>query len=184
MHDEIAQQEPTELTAGMSWRWDRHLPDHAAADGWSLTYAVRGADDLDITTVPDGDTYQVRVTPADTALPAGTYMLTGYVERGAPDITDREIVYRGMLEVLANPLLAVGRRTHAETTLEVIEAAIEGRVLDGRESFEIDGVQITKIPLDQLVALRGKYATIVSRQRARARTGGKLGAVEVHFVTP
>lgn len=171
--------EPTELTAGTNWRWDRRLPAHLAADGWTLKYAVRGPEDLDVTATADDDTYQIRVTPAQSTIDAGTYRLIGYLEKGEP-VTDRDIIYDAPLTVLANPLLSVGRRSHAEETLFLIEAAIEGRIPADRESFEIDGTQITRIPIDQLLKLRGRYAALVKRQRRR----GSFSSVEVQFVRP
>lgn len=169
--------EPVQLTAGDSWAWDRSFSAFPAADGWSLTYHLRGAASLDIAAAVAGAGFEVRVPATSTsALPAGSYRLAGYASNGA----ERIEVYNAVLTVLPN-FAAAGADaglSHAERTLRIIEAAIEGRISSDMESYQVNGRAITKIATPELVRLRGHYASRVWRER----NPGRLGAtVEVSF---
>lgn len=168
MPHEIPTHEPTELTASTSWRWDKRLSDHPPADGWTLKYALRGPSDRDIAATPNGDTYEVRIAATDTEIAAGPYRLVGFVENAGGD---RFVVYDEVLRVLQSPLFAVNRKSHAERTLEVIEAVLEGRASDDEEQYQIGQKSVSKIPVDELHRLRQVYAEEVWRER----NPGKLG---------
>lgn len=170
--------EPTKLTAGTTWSWDREVPGHSASAGWQLRYALRGPHDLDIEATESGDRYAVSVSATTTAdvLP-GSYRLAGLIEREG----DRHIVYDGHLVVEPNPLATVNTKTHAARALEVVEAAIEGRLTADQESFQIGGKSVTRIPMRDLLRLRGTYAAQVYRERNPGRLGPP---VEVMFTPP
>lgn len=70
--------------------------------------------------------------------------------------------------------------TFEERTLAVLEAAIAGRLPAGIESYQIAGRAVNKIPMKELVQLRGQYRAAVWRQQ----NPGKLGVpYEVEFNT-
>lgn len=180
MPHEVQSGEPTELTAGQSWAWDKTLSDHPPSDGWTLKYALRGPEDADFTAAANGDTYEIREGPAETDLDAGRYRLVGYIEKGDP-VTDRHVIYEGTLRVRANPITAVNTQTHAEKTLAVIEAALEGRLTADEEEFEINGRSVRRIPVEELYRLRNRYRTEVAMERSPGRMGP---SVEVRFGAP
>lgn len=64
----------------------------------------------------------------------------------------------------AMPTPTTNAETHAKRMLELIEAVLEGRVIDGIESATIGGKQITKIPLIDLHALRLRYKAEVANE--------------------
>lgn len=176
----IPTQEPTQVIAGDSWQWDIAYGDYPASDGWALAYAFRGPTDLDTGSgdvTVDADGWQVRIPATVTNLTAGPYRLIGYVTKG----TERFTVYDAALLVLPNPVTAVNAQSHAERTLAVIDAAIEGRLTADIESYQIHGRSVSKIPMSELVKLRAIYASAVERERNPGQFGR---SVEVHFVAP
>lgn len=176
----IPTQEPTQVIAGDSWQWNIAYGDYPASEGWVLAYAFRGPTDLstgsgDITV--DGDGWQIRIPASATNLTAGPYRLIGYVTKTG----ERFTVYDAALLVLPNPITAVNAQSHAERTLAVIDAAIEGRLTADVESYQIHGRSVSKIPMSELVKLRAIYASAVERERNPGQFGR---AVEVEFVAP
>lgn len=113
--------EPTTATAGETWRWTRDLSEFPATEGWTLSYHLTGPSatpSVAVTTVGSG--FDVRVAPAATAqLEAGTYTLIGRVTDGS-DVFE---VYRGPLQVLADPASSVPTVSHTERMIAALEAA-------------------------------------------------------------
>lgn len=175
--------EPTQVTAGTNWAWDITDADYPPSDGWTLSYAIRGAtaaDKLDVEATPDADeaVYQVRVAAASSAISAGLYHWAKFVEDVDGNRYERG---RGTLRVLPDFGAADTYQTHEQTVLAVLDAAIEGRLTSDMEQFSIRGRSVTRIPIAELKKLRGEYRVLVRRQM----TGGKVvRAVETHFRAP
>lgn len=172
--------EPTQLIAGDSWEWDRtEHSDFPIADGWTLTYALRGPSELDLTSThiaTSGTTHQVRVSAATTAaLTAGHYRWAAYVTSGS----DRFQIDSGTLNVVGDLATSAGGRTHAETTLALVEAALEARATNAVESFSINGRSTALIPTAELMKMRGIYASMVERERAAGRPYQTVGVAFV-----
>jgi hypothetical protein len=167
---------PHVLTAGDSWRWRiPDLADYPQSEGWVLKYKLAGVDVLSLTPTfqvsgDDVDHWLVAVTAAATAvLEAGRYQLVAWVE-GASTYAGRvERLGQSVVELLPDPrtVAAGDLQTHAERTLAVIEAALEGRLASDLESYQIAGRAINKIPIAELVALRATYAAKVRQERGK-----------------
>ena len=169
MPETIPTTEPTELRAGENWNWDRRLSDYLPSSGWALSYALRGPTDLDITAQANGDVHEVRVSPLESdGVIAGTYTLAGFVEKGDP-VTDRVVVFEDTILVAANPLLAVNAKSHAETVYEAITAVMEGRATTDQERFSINGREIHRIPVLELLRLKNLYADQIRLERNPGR---------------
>lgn len=182
-HEQIPTTEPTELTAGTSWVWDRVVAGHSPADGWILRYAIRGKRNETFTADVNNDTFEVRRTPSQTELfPEGQYDLSGVLEMvdGGGAVTDRHVVYDGQLAINRNPLALVGP-SWAERALAAVEAVIEGRADADEESFRIADREVTRIPIAELIRLRNKLRTEVAAKRGERALFGRY---EVHFVRP
>lgn len=162
---EVATSEPTEAIAGDTWRWDRTFADFSAADGYALSYALRGPVDLDIegamvTAVGDG--WQVRVPAASTApLTAGTYRLVGYVTKAG----ERDTVYQDSVVVAADPATAVGEGLHDEKVLALLDAVIEGRATTDREEEQINSRGYRLMSFEELIRIQGTYRRRVMQIR-------------------
>ncbi len=159
--------EPKAVTAGSSWRWDRAVADYPPSDGWTLKYAIRGQSvlDIDASAAAAGDYYEVRVTPAATAeLVPGTYQLLAFVENGTDtiDLQRRTLVVHPNLRTFAEG----EGQSENEKVLALIQAQIAGRLPADRENFQVNGMAITRIPIDQLVRLQRTYEMRVLFERS------------------
>ncbi len=129
--------EPEKLTSGVTWKWKKTVSDYPASE-WTLTYYLRkdGATATSFSAAADGDTHLVTVAAATTAgYAAGVYDIIGVVVKAA----EKYVVFDGIFEVLTNPATAgaYDPRTHARRVLDLIEAAMEGRIPNGMESYSI-----------------------------------------------
>jgi hypothetical protein len=162
--------EPATIVAGDSVAWTKSVTDYPATDGWTLNYSLQRlgstAAPIAIVADPDGANYSVAVDADDTETWApANYIWTAFVDDGA---TERHRVATGTVTILANPAAALGS-THASRTLALIDLAIEGRVPRGLTEFSIQGQQITKIAITDLVKLRSVYADWVRNEVAQDR---------------
>ena len=179
--------EPEKLTAGVTWKWKKTISDYPASE-WTLTYYLRkdGATATSFSAAADGDSYLVTVAAATTAAYAsGIYDFIGWVIKG----TEKFEVFNSMIEVLPNPTnaSAYDPRSHARKVMELIEAAMEGRVPNGMESYSIGGRSINKIPLNQLRELWEKYKmdVVMEEQAERLVNGRRSGKnIGIRFNQP
>jgi hypothetical protein len=136
--------------------------------------------------VHDGEDYIVVVAngvatltlpAADTAsiVSAGDYTLSGWAVLGGEEHT----FYKAPLEILANPRTTVygESRSQADNDLAAIEAVLSGRITSDMESYSIEGIAVTRIPIDRLLALRSNLRVQVWRERNPAATGIEHEAV-------
>jgi hypothetical protein len=169
---------PSDFVAGDSWQFDLTFSDYPAST-WDATAYFRGVGSINIAATADGDTHEFRALPAATAgVATGVYRYFVKVTDG----TDTFTVAQGAVEVLPNAATAIATQlqTHAEKALALVEALIEGRMVDGVEAAAIFGRNWQKVPLEQLLKTRAAYRAEVARQRH----GGKLPSVEVVFGRP
>ena len=169
---------PDDFIAGDSWQFDLTVPDYPAS-AWTATAYFRGISSIDVVAVASGDTFQFRKAATLTAaLGAGVYRYFVKVTDGTSVFT----VDQGEVEVLANAATATATQlqTHAEKALALIEALIEGRVVDGKEAYAIFGRSVQNVPMEELRKMRAAYLSEVARQRHR----GKLPSTEVVFGRP
>jgi hypothetical protein len=163
---------PETLTLGETWGWTLSLPDYPAST-WTLKYALqRGAERLALTATAAGDDFALAIPAATTAAytTPGVYLWTSYVEQGS----ERHIVARGTVTLLPSPLAALGT-SHASRTLALLEAAIENRVPNGLETTNIDGQELQRIPLKDLIDLQKVYQAKVEAEQNRASIAAGLG---------
>ena len=179
--------EPEKLTSGVTWKWKKTISDYPASE-WTLTYYLRkdGATATSFSATADGDTHLVTIAAATTAAYAsGIYDFIGWVIKG----TEKYEVFNSMIEVLPNPTntSAYDPRSHARRVMELLEAAMEGRVPNGMESYSIGGRSINKIPLSQLRELWEKYKqdVVMEEQAERLVNGRRSGKnIGVRFNRP
>lgn len=178
---DIPNSEPERITAGETVRWRKSLAEFPAGP-WKLKYTLQAAGKVVITvaTVADGTVHAVEADSSHWA--PGVYLLTGFVEAEGK----RHVVHRGTVSILPDPRWPIGS-THASRTLELIEAALEGRIPNGLESTNIDGQALNRIPITELHRLRDKYRREVKAEAdaLRAEAGQKIRrTVGIRFVAP
>lgn len=192
--------EPTDLIIGDSWRWRiADHPDYPNSESWTLAYDFVGvgillATDITVafrTSGDDVDHWLVTVTTAKTAvIDDGRYdLFKRFI--GSGDHAGQSVTI-GRDGKVAGPPLSVTIRedprvatagmfqTHAERTLVVIEAALEGRLTKDLESYQIAGRSISKIPVETLMKMRGRYASLVKQERTGRLTRRHLIRFPAH----
>lgn len=162
--------EPTSLAAGTSVSWYASYGDYPPSDGYTRKYYFRGAGVFDVEATDDSGQWLVEIAPTDTAdVAAGTYRWFAVAEKGteADGDLERWPVGEGVVEITPNPFTAERGdfQTHAERTLAMITAVIEGRITADVEAFTIGGRSVTQIPMDQLLRLKGIYSAAGWREQ-------------------
>ena len=130
----------------------------------------------------DGDTHVVTVDAATSSIfGAGQYDFIGVVAKGSGASAEKHVVFNGVVEMLPNPATAgaYDPRSHSRRVLDLIEAAMEGRIPNGMESYSIGGCSINNIPLNQLRELYEKYKQDVGiEEHCHAGIGLQMKAPE------
>lgn len=182
---EIPTNEPQELVAGDRWQWTRNLSDFPAST-WTLTYYLHlqssSTNKISITASADGNTHSVDVAKGTTAAyTAGKYEWYGFVDDG----TSRYRVDYGTLEILPDLTgTALDRRTHWQKVLENVEAVLQDRATKDQQSYTINGRQLNRMSMDDLLALYSRAKSEVNKEerRDRARNGqGHPGRILAKF---
>lgn len=169
----IPRGEPTSAVAGDTWLWSVAYADFPSSEGWTLSYAFRGAGSLDTeaseVVAGTGDV-TVTIPATRTAdLTPGTYYWTCTATGSGSYAGRKHTAATGVLEVERNlALTAEGDAlTWEERTLPVVEAALTGKLTDDMASYMIGGRQVVTIPVPELVKLRAQLRREIARQRGR-----------------
>lgn len=169
---------PAAIRAGDSVTWQRSLRDYPASDGWALKYtlvAASGAYNFEATA--DGDDFLVELASDVTeAWEPGRYSLTEYVEK-APARTTLQVTPLQVQPDLAGATGGIDTRSHARKMLDSIDAWLETSAPTVAK-MEINGRRIENYGLDELLAMRSRYAAEVAREDAAA-SGGRTGRLLV-----
>lgn len=179
----IATIEPLEFAAGDTVKWTKSLEDYSAADGWALTYHLRGDTPLDISATQSGTGWSVTISATETAgLKPGTYSLTGRVTYSGETFT----VYSGSVTVKANAALSdsIDARSHARKCLDALQGVMEKRCSLAEASYTIfgeRGAQLTTI--DEALKLLNYYKAQVRNEEIQERANrGERGGIQIRFL--
>ena len=172
----IATQEPGRLVAGDSWSWSKSLADYPAPT-WTLTYQFVSRDArFAITATADGSDHKVAVAPTVSKdFAPDRYLWEAYVTDGA----DRHRVGFGELEVLPDferQAAGYDGRSHAERTLEAIEAVIEKRATKDQMSYAIEDRRLDRTPIADLLKFRDRYRAEVQSEKTSKRLAAGKGS--------
>lgn len=170
---------PSELTAGVTWRWTLSFADFPASAGWVATAYFRGAAVLDVVATADGDAHAFVATADATAdVVPGTY----------------EVVVRAALAgekydataavVTVRPDLAQSgsgdRLTHEERCIPLLEEALERRCTVDLKAYTVGGRQASAEDLREMRQMLASYRAHVLMRRH----GGRLPGVATYFRRP
>jgi hypothetical protein len=163
---------PPFFAAGTTLKVQRQFDQYGSAT-WNYQLLLAGAQVLSVagTADPDGMSFLVEATPAQTAKlnTRRTPEAYSYVERLTATDGSGEIYDVRSGRIMVNPNLALlnpgDALTHEERTLRIIEAKLENRLAADLENYSIAGRSISRIPVQELIKLRGTYANIVWKQR-------------------
>jgi hypothetical protein len=164
------------LIAGDTLDFSTTVTNYPASDGYTLKYRlvprVAGTPiDLTATTDTDGVSYRVQASPIVTSSwTAGEYDWFSWVEK----VGARYSVGNGQTVIQPNPAVAStsDRRSHAQKTLDAIEAVIEGRASLDQQEYTIGNRQLKRTPLADLMELRKYYQSLVKADETTAALNG------------
>jgi len=172
--------EPGTIIAGDRIAWKRSdLDSDYPIANYSLKYSARlenaGSTEIEITASESGSDYIVEVGQATTAAyTAGVYHWQAYIIRSTD--SERITVDSGTWEVKANRDAATtDPRGHVKKVLDAIEATIEGRASKDQEKYAIQGRELWRTPVADLILLRDKYRAEYVRETRNERIANGLG---------
>ncbi len=173
---DVSTKEPEIVRAGDTIKWEKDLSDYSAADSWVLKYALRGNSEvIDITASASGSKHLVTITAATSAgYNKGIYDCLGYVEKGS----ERYTVFEGKLEVqqdIASAGSSHDPRSHVKKVLDAIESVLENRASKEVLQSKIEGVEIQRIPHEELIMMRQKYLAFYEQEIAADKIKRGLG---------
>jgi hypothetical protein len=175
---------PSSFSAGTTVQYRRSLAEFPAPT-WTLKLYLAGKSVLSFTAAPSGSDHLVTIAASatDTELIPGVYQWVERVDNGGGgEVYDVSPV--GMV-VTVTPNIATATagsmQLWLEKAVELIEARIAGRVVDGAEaeSFQIAGRAVSLIPFRELVGM----LNILKSQLRAVRAGGQFSRkVLIRFV--
>lgn len=174
-------QAPTEFFAGDSVAWTRTLPNYPASAPWFLRYAFTSAGfKQTIEATAAGDAFDVALTPAQSAeFKPGSYVWAAFVVDNETSPTQRVTLEQGKTEVLPNlPALVapLDGRSHAQRTLEALEATILGKASRDQQGYSIAGRSLQRMSPGELLKWRNEYRSEVRKEQRQAAVDRGEGA--------
>ena len=171
---------PSSFVSGDTFNVVLSLPEYTAPTWSAVLYLTAyGRDTITINSTDYGSEHLLFISGGSTPWAAGDYSWALKVVGNGILTVDT-----GLIRVLADPVSVTGAtdtRTHAQRSLDLINAAIEGRIPSGMESYSIAGRTITKIPLRDLITLRDRYRTEVLAEQATASGRSNVKKIVVQF---
>lgn len=170
---------PTTIASGTTVKVLRSHSDFPAGSGWTLRFWLAGPKVIDegVAGVASGDSFLITLTPDMTKkLTAGTYRWREVATLAG----ESYVAASGILEVEAN-IAAAGAGdmlTFYERQLVIVEAAIEGRLTDDMESYQIGTRSVSLIPIAELWKIHGSLEAKIAALR---NPSGFDRTVEVGF---
>lgn len=180
MAADIPTHEPITIIAGDTVKFTRALDDYSYADGWRLTYEIRGASKLDVVATADTDNtgHAVTVAAGDTGtLEPGQYRWFARVGLNGEVYT----VDSGTLIVEPNPSKAEAGDLvlSEETELTLVKTQIRELLATPMESYAVGQRSSNYRKLMDLYVTRGILIARLGRKR-----GQRVPSREVRFVAP
>jgi hypothetical protein len=157
---------PETCTAGLDFHAAVHARDYPAPQ-WTLSAFLRGPRSIDLTATGDGDTFTFDVPAAETSQwVAGEYWYTLRATNGSAvvEVVGGRLTVKPDLAAMTEPY---DGRSLAELALESIEAVLAKRATQDQQRYTINGRELWRTPIPELLKLRTFYAVQVSRERAR-----------------
>lgn len=155
---------PAKVIAGDSYALLLDEPDYPATDGWSLRLVLNGQWQLTKDSTPSGTAHAIALSAADSlSLISGRYR---WIVRALKDSTVTT-VRDGVLDVDADPATtpAGNLASFAERALAAIEACLLGAASDEMRMMMIDGRQLQKFSIDELLRARVRFKAEVASEQ-------------------
>lgn len=171
---------PTELVAGDRWAWKRTDASNYGED-YTLSYEltpISGGDPITLTATFASGEYLVEISAATTVnYAAGTYAYVALITRDSDD--ERVRIGYGSVVVKPDPATSTAdTRSHARITLDAIEAVIQNRATQDQMAYTINGRELQRTPIPDLLKLRDVYKAEVRKEdmAEKVRKGMNTGS--------
>lgn len=181
----IADNEPFELTIGDLWQWKRPDLFQAYGSGYSLSYKFNcdsgggGSHTFTINASTGSDNYNISVGSSTTAnYNPHNYLWQAYITRSSD--SERIKVDNGKLTLISNFVSDTSdQRSHAKKVLDAIESVIEGTASRKEASYSIAGRSLSLTPIASLLSLRAQYRALYKNEvyRDRIKSGKPTGKI-------
>lgn len=166
---ELPTSHPEKLAAGDTLNFKRQVENHTADDGWTMTYYIRGNGTGMVQSYSNinatGD-FIFLVDKRDTVdWTVGQYFFSGYVYKDG----DRFKVDQGEFEVTPDFQSGTGAldvRSDNQKALDAIVATINGSASYAEQSFEINGKQIVRFTIGELLKAKAYLEDEVAKEKA------------------
>lgn len=178
---------PAKLVAGDTLEFKKTVSDHSAADGWSMTYYIRGNGTgmrQSYSSQSETGDFLFVVDDRDTAeWTVGKYRFEGYVYKDG----SRYRVDYGDFEVLPDFQAGTGAldtRSDNQKALDAITATINGSASIAEKQMQIGGKSIERFSLDELLKAQEKLEVRVAKEKQaeiNERDGGDGSLILVHL---
>jgi len=166
---------PDKIGAGLTFSTLATLTAYQAPV-WSLVVALRGPGAINLTSTAEGTQHRLTASAATTAnWVAGLYSYSVRVTDGT-EVFEIETGQITIAADLTNATEGHDGRTHAQRTLEAIEAVIERRASLDQERYRINNRELYRTPIGDLMKLRDLYRAEVRQEQAAARGKSLFGA--------
>lgn len=175
---------PATLVQGETLNYTASVADYPASDGWVLTLYLNpraGGTVRNVVGVADGERYLLQASAATTATWAtGHYAWEIVMTLGS----ERYCAENGQLKVL--PGLAVAAagtdtRTDEEVALDAVRAVINGTATQGVQSYRINGRELSRYSIAELLALHSHLVTqVMHQQQESAISAGRPSRRKVY----
>lgn len=167
---------PSEVRAGDTVKFTVVSADYPLDDGWTLAYTINGP--VKVAGAVSGTGAQRTVTVGSSltsTLTPGTYTWLLRVTKSGETFT----IGSGKLTVLPDVAAATAGSltSKAEQTLALVEAELLARAASDHTEYTVEGRSLKRESLTDLREWRDSLRAEI----ARARRGGRMGMVSVHF---
>jgi hypothetical protein len=167
----------TQLVAGETLNYVASVADYPASAGWTLTLYLNpraGGTNRSVVATAQGDDHLLQATSTSTsAWAAGVYGWEIWAELGG----ERYRIEAGQLDVLPSLISAVAgtdTRSAAEIALDAVRQTIRGTATAGVLSYAINGRELRRYSMAELISLESKLASDVRRDQDAARRAAGL----------
>lgn len=171
-----------ELIAGDTLNYTATMRDFTPDDGWGLRFRLVPRADVGsaitlLATAGDGVWVVQAHAPITATWLPGTYNWAAWVEKGQ----ERYTVELGQLKVLQDPRTMVpglDARSDTQKAYEAVTAMITGRATDGVKAYTINGRQLERYALSELMALQTRLRTQLAQERRAQGIADSYGSVK------
>ncbi len=166
--------EPYSFVVGDRVAWKRtDLGSDYPNSSYTLSYQARqessGVTTFTATASSSGDDYVVEIGSTTSAsYTSGRYHWSAYITRNSD--SERIEIDSGTFDVKPNKVSSTADpRTHIKKVLDSIESVIEGRASKDQESLSVEGMTLSRTPIEDLLTLHSKYKAMYIREHRTER---------------